>query len=113
MTNVWFCNLFLVGALQDNAPTHVSEETMNWYEKNGVEVLNLPPHSPDLNVIENVWGAMAQEMAKKSITTEAELRHAVTDTWDEINYDQIRNYIDSMPARVAAVVQANGGNTRY
>jgi hypothetical protein len=40
---------------QDNAPPHASEATQLYLEQRGVSVLDWPPKSPDLNVIENCW----------------------------------------------------------
>jgi len=43
---------------QDNARIHKAKVTKEWLESHGIRVAEHPPHSPDLNPIENVWKAM-------------------------------------------------------
>ncbi|KAF7670490.1 Transposable element Tcb1 transposase, partial [Cucumispora dikerogammari] len=39
---------------QDNAPAHTARHTAYWFRENGVNVLNWPAQSLDLNPIENI-----------------------------------------------------------
>jgi len=38
---------------------------------------------------------------------------AVQEAWDQIDPNQILDYVDSMPDRIQAVIAANGGHTRW
>ncbi len=40
--------------LHDNDPKHTSSKASEWMELNGIQNLNIPPYSPDLNPIENL-----------------------------------------------------------
>ena len=41
--------------MQDNAPIHKAKKVMEWFNENGIEVIDWPPYSPDLKPIEHVW----------------------------------------------------------
>lgn len=40
----------------DNAPAHTAGVTRAWLHNAGVDCIDFPPHSPDLNPSENLWG---------------------------------------------------------
>jgi len=40
--------------LQDNAPQHTSNLAKTWFFNHGVQLIDFPPYSPDLNPIENL-----------------------------------------------------------
>ena len=44
--------------MQDNAPGHAAEYTIQELKDRGIPVIEWPPYSPDLNPIEVVWNIM-------------------------------------------------------
>jgi transposase len=40
--------------MQDNAKIHKAKKTIEWFENNGIVLLDWPPYLPDLNPIENL-----------------------------------------------------------
>jgi hypothetical protein len=50
--------------MQDNAPIHKSGATTAWLTGHGINVLEMPPYSPDLNPIENMWAFLKELLCK-------------------------------------------------
>ena len=48
--------------IQDNAPIHVSKSTNAWLHRNKVKQIQWPSRSPDLNIIENIWGHLTRQL---------------------------------------------------
>lgn len=69
---------------QDNAPPHVSRSTRAFFGAQGIEVMDWPPQSPDLNPIENLWGILKKEFAPRKGTTVAEWEQNAVRLWDGI-----------------------------
>lgn len=72
-----------------------------------------PAHSPDLNIIENVWGIMAQRLTNRVFQTEEAFRKAFAKAWDRVNFGMIKSLHDSIPRRCRAVIDARGAQTKY
>ena len=64
---------------QDNASMHVSAGTRNYLSAKGIVPLTWPPQSPDMNIIENVWGDVDRRLRKRQLApkTITELINAI------------------------------------
>ncbi|KAK5658052.1 hypothetical protein OQA88_2608 [Cercophora sp. LCS_1] len=112
--------------MQDNASTHtcklVQDWLVPWCQENGVELLDWPPYSPDLNPIENVWKLLKAEimkrypelshMPKNQKALEA-LVYAAIVVWEDFEEDLLDGLVDSMDRRLQAVIDADGWYTKY
>lgn len=101
---------------QDNDPKHKSKMAKQWFENQGITLLDWPPQSPDLNPIEHLWTYLKNqlkdnyEVAPKGVW---ELWERVAKEWEEIEPEECQRLIESMPRRLEAVIRAKGGHTKY
>jgi transposase len=79
--------------------------------------IDWPPKSPDLNPIENVWRVIKQKLRNRKPNggwTLEILRSAVLDIWEhEITPAIYNKWIDELLNRIQAVIDRNGGVTKY
>ena len=99
--------------LQDNAPTHKSHRTQGWMFAHGIQQIDFPPYSPDLNPIDNLWNHVARRVEKRQPQTEEELSIIVDDEWYKTPAAYTRRLARSMPKRCARVIAADGYCTKY
>ena len=80
-----------------------------------MQTLNWPPNSPDLNPIENIWSCMKDTIARDhaTVSSTSEMKRIVKNMWDNFKDGEWDKLIESMPARMAAVIAAKGGSTKY
>jgi len=102
---------------QDNAPAHASKSTTAYFQANNLagRLVVWPPHSPDLNPIEHVWGWMKrwiEGQAAVQLTGRA-LEEAVMAAWNAVPEDFLIRLIDSMPRRIVKCIEVSGGYTGY
>lgn len=100
---------------QDGASCHRSQSTKRWLTNHNVELLPWAPYSPDMNIVENLWGIMARMVYRdgKVYSSLQELETACRLAWDDITQDLIDNLFNSIERRIEALRNANGGFTEY
>ncbi len=89
---------------------------MVWTKYTKSSTFSTPPKSPDIPPIENLWGRAKVKVENKGIfANEEELWLAISDAWIEMreNVDYAQNLVNSIPNRLQAIINANGGHTKY
>lgn len=99
---------------QDNDPKHVSRKTRDWLARNHVATLPWPSQSPDLNPIEHLWADLKRRVGVGPVPASVDaLWERLEKEWWATEPNLCRRLIESMPARINAVIKARGGHTRF
>uniref|UniRef100_A0AAZ3P8U8 Transposase n=1 Tax=Oncorhynchus tshawytscha TaxID=74940 RepID=A0AAZ3P8U8_ONCTS len=100
--------------MQDNA-RHVAGVCQQFLQEEGIDAMDWPARSPDLNPIEHIWDIMSRSIHQRHVApqTVQELADALVQVWEEIPQETIRHLIRSMPWHCREVIQARGGHTHY
>ena len=106
--------------MEDGAPYHkgAATERRKEYEQMGWIGWGpgtWPSNSPDLNPIENLWHILRSNIRKRKRQprNRKELIEALQEEWKKLDMEKVGALIDSMPRRLQAVIDANGGSTHY
>ncbi len=69
--------------------------------------------SPDLNPIEYLWGILNRKVEEHEVSNIHQLRDVVMEEWKRTRVATCEALVNSMPLRVKAVLENNGGHTKY
>ena len=105
--------------LQDGDPSQNSKKAKVALDAVGARLFSIPPRSPDMNPIENIFN-----IAKQNLRADALSKNIVRETFDEfskriketliaIPLQTINKTIESMAGRMTMVVKAKGKRIRY
>ena len=99
----------------DNARPHRGRIITEYLQNLGVERMEWPAVSPDLNPIEYLWDQLGRAVRVRvtNATMLADLRQILVEEWDAIPQQCVTRLVTSMRRRCQAVVAAYGSSTRY
>ena len=93
--------------------TQVSKMTTALLRKLKVKVMDWPSTSPDLNPIEHLWGILKRKVEERKVSNIHQLRDVIMEEWKRIPAATCAALVNSMPKRVKAVLDNDGGHTKY
>lgn len=78
----------------DNLPVHHLSGLREWLATRGVEVVFLPPYSPDFTPIEQAWSKLKTKLRAAAARTPAQLEAALHEAIGWITSQDARNWFD-------------------
>uniref|UniRef100_A0AAZ3S659 Tc1-like transposase DDE domain-containing protein n=1 Tax=Oncorhynchus tshawytscha TaxID=74940 RepID=A0AAZ3S659_ONCTS len=95
---------------------HTATATLNWFKGKHLNVLEWPSQSPYLNPIENLcYDLLYRKIAvhQRDSSNLKELEQFCLEEWANIPVARCAKLIETYPKRLAAVIAAKGGSTKY
>ncbi len=78
-----------------------------------VKVMDWPSKSPNLNPIEHLWDILKRKVEERMVANISQLRDVVMEEWKRTPVATCEALGNSMLKRVKAVLENNGGHTKY
>ena len=102
----------------DGAGPHRANIVKDWLRENDIEVLTWPAQSPDLNLIENLWNMLKEEVGPLNHigpNQKEELVEVVNEAWSRIKRKRtvLTKLYNSMKKRLQEVIDKAGAQTKY
>jgi transposase len=98
---------------EDNDPKHKSKVATKWREENGVDRMEWPSQSPDLNCIEHVWRLLKLKVGARKPGDSIQLARVIKQEWRKLPTELAVNLVGSMGTRLEACINAEGDYTMY
>ena len=89
--------------MEDNTSIHTAKVTRAYHVYYGIIRMVWPPHSPDLNPIENVQRLLKYRIGKRFPKSDDKVKQFLLEEWNKLETEDFIKYIESMPERCKAV----------
>ena len=96
----------------DGATSHTALAVKAYFDQRDIQVLDWPAKSPDINLIEPVWARLKKGL-KRSYNSRKELIEDIMESKKSTTSHFIKSLYSSMKRRLQAIIDANGGPTKY
>ncbi|KAJ1300251.1 hypothetical protein OPQ81_005080 [Rhizoctonia solani] len=101
--------------MHDHPRPHKAKIVGTWLEDNGIDCVEWPANSPDLNPIENLWAELKRRLGEYENAPAGMLGFwdRVQDVWDDFAEEYFQKLIKSMPRCMTMVIEKKGGSIPY
>ena len=105
--------------LQGNVPawqwpqTHLQDNPTALLKRLRVKVIDWPIMYPDLHPIEHLWRILKRKVEVRKVSNIRQLCDVVTEEWKSIPVATCEALVKSVPRRVKAVLDNDGGHQKY
>ncbi|GFT28119.1 transposable element Tc3 transposase [Trichonephila clavipes] len=101
--------------MDDNARPHRARMVEEYMKDHGLERMEWPARSPDLNPIEHLWDYLGREVAALNPPPRSlhELKQGLLCVWSSLPIPVSDNLINSMGNRCRQCIQVRGGHIPY
>ncbi|GFW73339.1 DDE_3 domain-containing protein [Trichonephila clavipes] len=101
--------------MDDNARPHRARIVEEYLEDHGLERMEWPARSPDLNPIEHLWDYIGREVAALNPPPSSlhELKQGLLCVWSLLPIPMFDNLINSMGNRCRQCIQVRAGHIPY
>ena len=120
MPTLWESGLIY---MQDEASIHTACIIKRWLTDNEIEMVDWPPYSPDLNLIQHVWKHLKEwiheHYPELEILTDSDwmikkyMIETLQETWTALNDEFLENLIESMKKQIKIVIKTDDWHTKY
>ena len=78
----------------------------------GIQLIDCPPRSPDLNPIEEIWQVMKRRLEEEmGLNGEMTVRK-IMEIWENIMHETLKTFIESMKHRIEQCIKLRGDKIR-
>ena len=96
------------------APGQRAKSTKVWHQDCRIKLFGgWPGNSPDLNPIENLWSQIKHLQRKERATLKDGIKNVANKVWRANTPECLNSLYKSMARKMAAVILAGGGHTKY
>lgn len=97
---------------QDNLSVHKKAKPI--LSENGLDMIDFPRYSPDLNPLENLWSVLKDRVSKDQPKTENMLIKSLLANWEILRRpENLRPYFDTLCSRYRECIQKIGARLSY
>ena len=100
--------------IANNDPKHTSVAAQQFLTENHINWWCIPPESPDVNPIENLWHELKEYVCREvKPKCQEELVNSIKQFWETVTIHKCRKYINHFRKVIPKVIKVDGAATGY